>query len=112
MYAGCRNQRPNVSTYEAGWITNHTAIGNATAAAAMAAGNVLRTLSRRARPRAVTAVMPAMTPRNGPDGCAYAHATSAAAAAASDQREPVSAKLLTASRESRSGGMTHTPSSA
>src|SRR5437660_1358450 len=99
MYAGCRNQRPNVSTYEAGWTMNQSAIGTATAAAAVAARNASRTVSRRARPRPVTAAAPTITTRIGPEGCAYAHTASAAAATAIARCEPVSAKVVTAIRE-------------
>src|SRR5262245_26987921 len=53
-----------------------------------------------------------MTARDAPEGCAYAHATSAAAVIASQRREPVPTNFVTAIRDSSNGGMTQTPSSA
>src|SRR5438105_15658218 len=99
MYAGCRNQRPRVSTYEAGWSTNQIAIGNPTAAAAPAAHHPSRTVRRRARARPIAAVAPTITTRNAPEGCAYAHTASAAAAIAHHQGELASVKRFSAISE-------------
>src|SRR5262245_52269183 len=53
-----------------------------------------------------------MTARDAPEGCAYTHATSAAAAIASQRREPVPTNVVTAIRDSSNGGMIQTPSRA
>src|SRR5262249_33650322 len=112
MYAGCRNQLPKVSTYVSGWTKNQSTIGNATAVAALAALNASRRVSRPARARPVTTAVPAIKLRSAPEGCAHAQTTNAAAATASHPYERTLANLVTATSESTSGGMTHTPSTA
>src|SRR5690349_10322044 len=112
MYAGCRNQRPNVSTYDVGWMMNQSTIGAAARAAAPAAVTASRCVKRRAWTNPAASRTPMIKARHAPDGCAYTHAVSAAAAIANDNRDRVSAKRTAAIKEISKGGMIQTPSTA